>query len=153
MRPPLFDYPSNLRLHALFPTGKCARTWPPALSEIVSAPVESSFEDLAHQVAALLAFYRNPAPPLLFSWSLLEIPPVPTTTCSSMATTNTSGWQQTVAAKRQLREESIQKFVDAHSHDTSSAALPPTDHVAGILEAIASRTVTSSQLCTAYIQR
>ena len=67
-----------------------------------------------------------------------------------METSAPPSWRQTVASKRQIRDHAIQSFVAAHPDDIAS---PPIDQVSGILHAITSGAVTSSQLCTAYIQR
>ncbi|PSN59488.1 amidase [Corynespora cassiicola Philippines] len=74
-------------------------------------------------------------------------------------------WLQTANRKRCLRDEAIQKFLDTQTAlqlDASGPTAPEngfyrdvthTDQVGTILQAILSRAVTASQLCSAYISR
>ncbi|KAI8940514.1 hypothetical protein NX059_004191 [Plenodomus lindquistii] len=83
-----------------------------------------------------------------------------------MTATDTPQWLQTVNAKRKLRDDSVQKYLD--SYRAHAEALPfdqsthsnghverPTaiDGVEGIVQAITSGVVTASQLLHAYIRR
>ncbi|KAF2792885.1 acetamidase [Melanomma pulvis-pyrius CBS 109.77] len=73
-----------------------------------------------------------------------------------MANVTSPKWQHTVAEKRRLRDDAIQKYSDRrgpHRSGVKGVLTDPTgiDQVDHILQAISSGTVTAAKLCDAYI--